>query len=122
MSIDLRGERGEGRMGTLFGLCVLAVAIYLGYKIVPVMINAYTFRDFLEQETRFAALKKKDDEVIKSVLRKAEELELPIKAKNIKVNRSSTHFDISVKYTIPIETPVYTYNWDFDEEYKAPLF
>ena len=116
------GERGEGHLGTVFGLTVLAVTVYLGFKVVPVMINAYAFRDYIETETRFAALRNRDEEVIKRVVRKAEELDLPVTTKNISVNRSQSHFDIKVVYTIPIETPVYTYNWAFDEEYRAPLF
>ena len=115
-------ERGEGRMGTIFGLVVLAVTVYLAFKVVPVMVNAYAFRDYIEQETRFAALRNKDEEVIKRVLRKAEELDLPVTRKSITVNRSTSHFDIRVAYTIPIETPVYTYNWVFDEQNRAPLF
>ena len=122
MRISGASERGEGRLGTLFGLSVLVLTVYLGFKVVPVMVNAYAFRDYIEQEARFAALQKKDDEVIKRVLRKAQELELPVKAKNIRVNRDQSHFDIAVKYTVLIETPVYTYNWDFDERYRAPLF
>ena len=41
MSMKRRGERGEGRMGTLFGICILGLTIYLGFKVIPVMINAY---------------------------------------------------------------------------------
>ena len=115
-------ERGEGRFGTMVGLCVLLLAIYLGFKVIPVMVNAYSFRDYIEQEARFAGLKKADDEVSKRVLRKAQELELPISPKDIRVNRSNTHFDIAVKYTVPIKTPVYTYHWVFDEKSRSPLF
>jgi len=115
-------ERGEGRFGTLVGLCVLLLTIYLGFKVLPVMVNAYSFRDFIEQEARFAALKKADEEVSKRVLIKAQELELPIGPKDIRVSRSNTHFDIAVKYTVPIKTPVYTYQWVFDEKTRAPLF
>lgn len=117
-----KAERGEGRVGTLVGFSVLLLTVYLGYKVVPVLVNAYAFRDYIEQETRFAALQKKDDDVVKRVLRKAQELELPVQAKNIKVNRSASHFDIAVRYTVAIVTPVYTYNWDFNEQYRAPLF
>jgi len=115
-------QRGEGRLGTVFGLTVLAVTVYLGFKVLPVMINAYAFRDYIEQETRFAALRNKDEEVVKRVLRKAEELELPITRKSVTVSRTQSHFDLKVAYTIPIETPVYTYNWVFQEESNAPLF
>ena len=122
MSDTTKSERGEGRLGTLVGLCVLGLSIYLGCKVIPVMINAYAFRDFIEQETRFAALQKKDEEVVKRVLRKAQELELPVQGKNVRVSRSTSHFDISVRYTVPIVTPVYTYDWAFDEQFRAPLF
>jgi hypothetical protein len=122
MSSERRGERGEGRVGTLIGLTILALTIYLGYKVIPVMINAYAFRDYIEQETRFAALRNRDEEVVKRVLKKAQELELPVTNKSIRVNRTQSRFDISVKYSIPIETPVYVYNWDFDERFSAPLF
>ena len=115
-------ERGEGRFGTIVGLAVLLIAVYLGFKVIPVMVNAYSFRDFIEQEARFAALKKKDELVRQRVLRKAQELELPVTAASIIMKRSTTHFDIKVKYTVPIETPVYTYDWVFDEKTRAPLF
>jgi hypothetical protein len=115
-------ERGEGRFGTLVGLCVLGLTVYLGFKVVPVMINAYAFRDYIEQEARFAALRNKDQEVVARVVRKAQELELPVEEKAVKVNRVHGRFDIAVSYTVPIVTPVYTYNWEFDEKFSAPLF
>jgi len=98
------------------------VLVYLGFKVVPVMVSSYEFRDFIEQEARYAALRNKDEEVGKRLLRKAEELELPVDARSVKIRRTSTHFDISVKYTVPIETPVYTYQWQFDETTRAQLF
>jgi len=122
-AVFLRDERGEGRLGTLFGIVVLAVFIYLGVKIVPILINVYEFRDSIEEQARFAALPRHDDEVVKhAILLKARELELPVGAKDVIVNRSSTRIDIQVRYTVPIETPVYTYKWSLDESLSAPLF
>jgi hypothetical protein len=115
-------ERGEGNFGTLVAIVIVALAAYAGVKTIPVMIDGYAFRDYLEEEARFAALRNKDEEVRTRVLRKAQELELPIGARNIAVTRGSTRFDIKVKYTVPIETPFYTYNWVFDEAISAPLF
>jgi hypothetical protein len=121
--VFLRDERGEGRLGTLFGVLVLAVFIYLGVKIVPLMINVYEFRDSIEEQARFATLPRHDDDVVKkNILLKARELQLPVGAKDVVVNRSSSRIDIQVKYTVPIETPVYTYKWSLDESLTAPLF
>lgn len=119
----LRDEKGEGRLGTLFGIFVLATFIYLGVKIVPIMINVYEFRDSIDEQARFAALPRHDDDLIKrNILQKAKELSLPVGSKNVQVSRTTSRIDIVVKYTVPIETPVYTYNWALDESLSAPLF
>ena len=121
--MGFRDERGEGKFGTLFGLMVLAVFIYLGAKVVPILISVYEFRDSIEEESHFAAMPRHDEEVIKhNILQKARELELPVGAKDVIVSRSSTRIDIKVKYTVPIETPVYTYKWSLDESLSAPIF
>ncbi len=118
----LRSERGEGQFGTMVGLLILALMVYLGFKIVPVMVRGYEFRDFIEEQARFGSVRSSDEQVTKRVLRKAQELELPVKGGNIKVNRTPQRFTINVKYTVPIETPVYTYQWVFDERQSAQLF
>jgi hypothetical protein len=117
-----QSERGEGRFGTLFALTLLAVMIYLGVKVVPVMINTYAFKDFIEEEARFAAVRRDDDEIRTRVWQKARELDLPIELKQILTERSNTRFDIAVRYSIPIVTPVYTYVWELDEKVSSPLF
>ena len=117
-----RRERGEGRFGTMIGLLVLATTVYIGFKTIPVLVRGYEFRDFLEEQARFAAMRSDDDDVRKAVIRKAQELELPVQGKDIKLLRTSNRYDIAVRYTVPIETPVYTYDWIFDEKQSSPLF
>ena len=119
----LRDERGEGKLGTLFGIVVLAMFIYLGVKVIPVMINVYEFRDSIEEQARFAAMPRHDDDLVRNnILHKARELDLPVGARDVLVSRTPSRIDIKVKYTIPIETPVYTYKWSLDESLSAPLF
>ncbi len=122
LSGSFRHERGEGRFGAMLGLLVLALTIYLGFKVIPVMVRGYEFRDYLEEQARFAATRRDDDDVRKAVILKARELELPVLGKDITLVRTSSRFDIAVKYTVQIETPVYTYDWVFDEKQSSPLF
>ena len=115
-------ERGEGRLGTLLALTVLAVLIYMGVKVVPVMVNTYAFKDFLQEEARFASVRRDDQEIRERVWKKARELELPVEMKQIHTERSNSRFDIAVRYSVPIVTPVYTYTLVRDEQVSSPLF
>jgi hypothetical protein len=115
-------ERGEGRLGTLFALTLIAVLIYAGVKVVPVMINTYALKDFIEEEARFASVRRDDEEIRQRVFRKARELDLPVEMKQIHTERSNARFDIAVNYTVPIVTPLYTYNLNRDERVSSPLF
>lgn len=117
-----RNQKGEGRLGTLFALVLLAVLIYLGVKIVPIMVNTYALKDFMEEEARFAAVRKNDNVIRDRVFNKAVELDLPLDKKAIVTRRTKARFDIHVSYAVPIETPVYTYVWQLEEKATSPLF
>lgn len=122
MIATARGERGEGRFGTMVALLIVLVGIYLGVKCVPVMISVYAFRDYLEEEARYSSMRKSDDEARARILRKAKELDLPVNAKAIDYSKTSSRIEIKVTYAVPIETPVYTYHWRVEEAIDLPVF
>jgi hypothetical protein len=117
-----RDERGEGRVGLLISLVVLAIGIFLGVKIIPVRINAYEFGDFIQQECRFAAVRNQDAEVAKRIFAKAAELEIPLKKKDLKIQRTGSEMIISASYVQPIDLKVTVYNYRFQRKERAPLF
>lgn len=115
-------ERGEGRIGFLISLIVLGVAIFLGAKIIPVRITAYEFKDTLREEARYAAVRNDDKSVADRIMQKAEELEIPLKRKNLKLKRTTGEIVITAQYEHPIDLKVTTYVYRFDAKEKAPLF
>jgi hypothetical protein len=117
-----RDEKGEGRVGLLISLVVLAIGVFLGVKIIPVRINAYEFGDFIQQECRFAAVRTKDGEVADRILNKAAELEIPLKKKDLKVERTANEMVITASYELPIDLKVTVYNYRFHRKERAPLF
>ena len=117
-----RGERGEGRLGFIVALSVCLCLGYVGYKIIPVRISAYEFRDTLRQECRLGAVRSSDAQVKKRILQKAEELELPVEKKQVTVRRTSGEMIVSAQYEIPIDLKVTTYTYRFTAEERAPLF
>ena len=115
-------ERGEGRAATLIAVAIIGFVIYMGIKYIPVMINTYSFRDSLEEEARYAAIRKGNEEVFVRVMGNAKDLDIPLDRSNLNVSRSRSVITISAKYTVPVETIFFTHQWKFEEEATAPLF
>ena len=116
------GERGEGRLGFLITLIVVATAVFLGVKVVPVRVTAYEFRDVLREEARYGAVRDSDEVVAKRIMEKAAELELPLKKSDLKVSRTESTMIISASYEQPIDLKLTTYVYRFRATEKAPLF
>lgn len=117
-----KGERGEGRIGLLVALAVVGIGAFLGVKIIPVKINAYEFRDFVEQECRTAALTREDKKIAKNIMEKAADLELPLQRKNLHLRRTSSEMVIDASFEMPIDLKVTTYNFKYQVKTRAPLF
>ena len=115
-------ERGEGRIGFLIALALLGVGIFLGVKVIPVRVNAYEFRDFIQEECRFAATRNKDEEISKRIFEKAQALRLPLTKKNLHLERTTSEMIISAKYEQTIDLKFTKYVYKFDHEERAPLF
>jgi hypothetical protein len=115
-------ERGEGRIGFLISLAVLGAAIFVGVKVIPVRVNAYEFRDFLQEECRFAATRSHDEEIYKRIFDKAKDLRLPLEKKNLHMERTTHEMVISATYEQQIDLKFTKYVFKFDHEERAPLF
>jgi hypothetical protein len=119
---ERNAERGDGRIGFLISLAVLGIGIFLGAKIIPVRVSAYEFRDFIQEECRFAATRNNDKEILKRVFDKAKDLRLPLEKKNLHMERTTHEMIISAKYEQTIDLKVTKYVYKFDHEERAPLF
>lgn len=115
-------ETGEGRLGTLLALALLGIGIYVGAKIVPVRIAAFELADYVDRECRYAAVKGSDEEIVRRILDKARELEIPLEKKNLQVTRTHSEMIISYDYVQPVDFKVTTYHYRVSHKYRAPLF
>jgi len=124
MSRMARGhnERGAITVKTLFCFALLLLLSYLGYKFIPVYIAAYDFDNAIKTQAQYSGSMKTNDVILKELLGKAAELELPITKDNIKIDRSTSRLVITADYVVPVKTAFFTYNWRFTEEESAVLF
>ena len=115
-------ERGEGKLGCLFGLVILLIALLIAYKMIPIKVKAAEMRDIVTDEARSAGTHR-DNVILDNILERAKQLELPVTKDNVSIVRSSNSMiTIDVKYTVPVEFPGYTYQWEFHHHAENPIF
>ncbi|MGK2857120.1 MAG: hypothetical protein ACSLFQ_07930 [Thermoanaerobaculia bacterium] len=114
-------QKGEGRMGCIFGLLILAVACFVAYKLIPPKIQAAEMRDVIQDEARSAS-GRGSDSVKKSILARAEELKVPLDPENCIVERRADFIRVEVEYTVDIPFPGYLYKKTYKFSTENPVF
>ena len=116
-----RAQSGEGRIGCIIWLALLAGGLLIGYKAIPVKIATSELYDYMDEQAKWAGATK--PEVLKSrIFQKAKELDLPVAAENVTVERYGDSIKMRAVFTVPLEFPGYLYNWEFDLQINRAIF
>jgi hypothetical protein len=119
-------QRGKAGIGTLVALLVVVSGVYLGMKFIPLRASAYQFDDTVREQVVFAGARRRkisDEEITRNLLQRADDLELPVTRRNVRITRRSTRIRIQVAYKMPIHLPFdYTYEWTFVSDHEGPSF
>ncbi len=115
-------ERGEGRTGFIITLAVFGVVAFLAFKLVPVRIDGYQFRELLREEARYASVSRDDRAVKERIIEQAGEMKIPLDPENLSIRRTTNEVVITASYERPVDLKVTTYTYKFSAEQRAPLF
>ena len=118
-----RSTRGAANVGCIVWLIILGLVGYVLYKVVPVKIATSEFFDTMQEQASFGSIK--DPKFIEyEILKKAEELQLPVKKENLKITKMRDAIKVEAHYEITIDffSGVYKYVWKFDPVVIRPLF
>ncbi len=115
-------ERGEGKAGCIFWMLVLALAVLISWKMIPVKVNSAELTDYITDIAQFQSAQKAPPELQKMIITRAGELGFSIPKENVIVVKDGDRIRITVDYTVPVEFPGYTYNWHFHNELDRPIF
>ena len=77
-----RSGRGEGQMGCIFGLVLMAIGIFIAWKLVPIKVRAAELRQEVLDQSKAGGMRS-DDRIMAAILRKAEDDNLPVTADNV---------------------------------------
>lgn len=116
-----RNQRGEGQGGCVFGLILLLIGIFIAFKLIPVKVKAAELRQTVHDESKMAGMRD-DGRIMRGILKKAEELRLPVTEDNVKINRGANQISIDVQYVVPVDFPGFVYKWKFHHRADNPIF
>ncbi|HMG75411.1 MAG TPA: hypothetical protein VK582_18075 [Pyrinomonadaceae bacterium] len=115
-------ERGGARLKFIIAITVFAVVVYVGYMYVPVAVDAYYFKDAMQNKVNAAATQGYETNWVKDQLEKSRaEFNVPPEA-IITPGRQDNQMLVRVQFTRPISFPGYTYNYEFDYTAKSTTF
>ncbi len=118
-----RSVRGAANVGCIVWLVILGFVGYVLWKVVPVKIATSEFYDVMQEQASFGSIK--DAKFIEfEILRKAQELQIPVTKDNLKVTRSREALTVEAHYEITIDffNGAYKYVWKFDPVVVRPTF
>ena len=115
--------RGEGRIGCVIWLGIVALVGYGLYKVVPVKIANSSFEDAMTEQASFGSIKSVRQMEF-DLLEKAKDLGVPVTKDNLTITRAREKITIETHYEVVIEFfgGAYKYVWKRDLVVERPLF
>jgi hypothetical protein len=93
---------------------VLAVLVLFAVMIAPIYAHNLELENYVSDVTARSDVQSRSDDVVRSwVLDKAHQLDLPVRADEVKIGRSSGGMRIDVAYAVKVDLPGYTVNLHF---------
>jgi len=118
----MQNELGGARLKFIIFMAVFAAVLYGGYMYVPVAIDAYQFKDLMQNKVDQAVGMGYDGKWLKEQLAKSgADYNVPSDAV-IMPSSKEGRVTVHVQFTRPISFPGYTYNYEFDHTAQSGTF
>jgi hypothetical protein len=103
-----RLQRGGGTIKAILWTIVLIYGAFVAYKIIPAYVAEYQLADKMQEQARFAVVNHYTEEQIRdTVFKMMQDLEIPAKREDIKIEANPSVVKISLDYTVPVDLLIY---------------
>jgi len=116
------GEEGKSNLTAILVILLVILGAYAILKLLPVKIDTYAFEDEMAEVAKYEGFQVQGDQNIRRrLMRKAQELGLPVQEKNIRITRPPGKLVIEANYTVDVTfIGGYVYSWDFQQKVDVP--
>jgi hypothetical protein len=112
---NLTAQRGDGRAKAVLWTLLFLSLLYVSYKIIPPYVKDYELQEKMQETARFAsAFHKPEEELRDTIYKEIQDLDIPAKREDIKVEYSGRTVRISVEYIVPMDFLIYRRDMHFN--------
>jgi hypothetical protein len=118
----MQNEHGGSRLKLIIFLAVFGLIIYVGYMYIPVSVDAYYYKDIMQNKVDMAAAQGFDGNWVRDQLVKSgPEYHVPPDMTVTSILKEG-RLEVRVQFIRPISFPGYTYNYEFDHTARSSGF
>jgi hypothetical protein len=117
-------ERGEGKLGAIIWLLIVAAVVWSTWKLLPVYYRNYNFADRVVELARAPKYSHSDDRITQELIKAGQENQLEgyITEKACKINTMEVRRTIVCEYDRVVEIlPGFKHKFHFKNEADQPL-
>ena len=117
-------ERGEGRLGSIFGFIVLIAVAVAAYHVLPLFVADYTFADKLHEVARLNRYQYNDERIMDMVAKEAsrQRVDVYLGRDGCKIMTRETSRTIDCHYQREVEIlPGWRHTFKFTPSADQPL-
>ena len=116
-------QAGEGKLQALVWFLIIVWMFLAAFEFIPIRYRVSEFEDAVREAGERAGQVGGSAAKLKGqLLWEAEQLDLPVTKDNLEVVANTSFVRINTAYTMPIELPFYTYNWEVTHELRRKVF
>ena len=120
----MSSERGEGKLGSLFGLAFFAAAALAVWNVAPVYIDNFALKDKMNEVARAPRGTNSDDKILDNLMRyvREERMDGFVPRAAFKISTLETSRRITVGYDREAQIlPGWNHTFSFDNQVDQPL-
>lgn len=119
----LRGQRGDGKIGAVIAILVVALVIHVGVKFIPFRVQAAEFEKAVERRLeRLAGNLTSEEEFLEGVRTDAEQMEIPLKEENLTIELVGATYKVKASYEVVLGMIWGDWVQSVDVERERPKF
>lgn len=118
---SLRSQKGEGKAGCVFWVVLALIGGMIAFQWIPAKIADVQLRDHMDELAQLHP--RADGKTFRDeILKRAKDLEIPLKGENVQVEKNLRRVRMKVSYTRQLNFIVTTFDLKFEHDMERDIF